>query len=79
MPRTARACSGGYTYHDLKRGNARATVFHEPDDNEAFIEVMAEASVRIPMLCGAGTWVAPGAGTWVARRARSSLHPPVRL
>jgi hypothetical protein len=32
MPRTARACSGGYTYHVLNRGNARATVFHKPDD-----------------------------------------------
>ena len=49
MPRTARACSGGYTYHILNRGNARATVFHKPDDYEAFVDMMAEASVRTPM------------------------------
>jgi putative transposase len=40
---------GGYTFHVLNRGNARATVFHKPDDYEAFIEMMAEASVRTPM------------------------------
>jgi putative transposase len=49
MPRTARACSGGYTYHVLNRGNARATVFHKPGDYDAFIEIIAEASLRHPM------------------------------
>ena len=49
MPRTARACLGGYTYHVLNRGNARATVFHKPADYDAFIEMMAEASLRHPM------------------------------
>jgi putative transposase len=49
MPRTARACSGGYTYHVLNRGNAQATVFHKPADYETFVDMMAEASVRIPM------------------------------
>ncbi len=46
MPRTARSCPGGYTYHVLNRGNARATVFHGSDDDEALLEVMAEASIR---------------------------------
>ena len=49
MPRTARSCSGGYTYHVLNRGNARATVFHKPDDFDAFLDLMAESSVRTPM------------------------------
>ncbi len=49
MPRTARACVGGYTYHVLNRGNARATVFHKPDDFDAFLAMMAEASIRVPM------------------------------
>jgi putative transposase len=49
LPRTARACSGGYTYHVLNRGNARSTVFHKAEDYGAFIEMMAEASVRVPM------------------------------
>jgi putative transposase len=49
MPRTARGSVGGYSYHVLNRGNARSTVFHKPDDYRAFVEIMAEASVRIPM------------------------------
>ena len=49
MPRSARSCPGGYTYHVLNRGNARAAVFHGSDDDHAFIEVMAEASIRAPM------------------------------
>ena len=49
MPRTARAGAGGYTYHVLNRGNARATVFHKPDDYDAFVDMMAEAGLRVPM------------------------------
>ncbi len=49
MPRTARSCLGGYTYHVLNRGNARATIFHKPADYDAFLEMIAEASVRVPM------------------------------
>ena len=30
-------------------GNARATVFHKPDDFDAFLDLMAESSVRTPM------------------------------
>ena len=49
MPRTARASVGGYCYHVLNRGNARAEVFHRPGDYEAFLDTLAEASIRIPM------------------------------
>jgi len=49
MPRTSRSCPGGYTYHVLNRGNARTTVFHKPEDYDAFLDLMAEAAVRRPM------------------------------
>ena len=49
MPRTARSCSGGYTYHVLNRGNAAGAVFHGADDYDAFLDLMAESSVRTPM------------------------------
>src|SRR5271157_2038460 len=49
MPRTSRAPAGGYCYHVLNRGNARSRVFHKEGDFEAFVEIMAEASLRHPM------------------------------
>ena len=49
MARRSRACPGRFTYHVLNRGNARAEVFHTPDDHEAFIKLMAEAFLRKPM------------------------------
>jgi putative transposase len=49
MPRTARASEAGYCYHVLNRGNARSEVFHKPEDYEAFLRAVGEASVRLPM------------------------------
>jgi putative transposase len=49
MPRTSRASAAGYSYHVVNRGNARGQVFHKPEDYDAFISMMAEACVRIPM------------------------------
>jgi putative transposase len=49
MPRTARASAAGYCYHALNRGNARAVVFHKDRDYEAFLEMIAEATLRVPM------------------------------
>ena len=49
MPRTVRASEGNLCYHVLNRGNGRAEVFHKDDDYVAFLEAMAEASVRLPM------------------------------
>ena len=37
MPRTARSCLGGYSYHVLNRGNARAIVFQKPYDSDALL------------------------------------------
>jgi putative transposase len=49
MPRTARSCPGGYTFHVLNRGNARTTIFHKPSDYDAFLDLMAEAALLVPM------------------------------
>jgi hypothetical protein len=47
MPRTARASLGNWCYHVLNRGNARAEVFHKPDDYAAFVGLFAPACERI--------------------------------
>ncbi len=49
MPRTARASVGGICYHAINRGNAQATVFHEPSDYEAFVELIDRACQRLQM------------------------------
>jgi putative transposase len=49
MPRTARASAGGYCYHVINRGNARAAVFHKDEDYAAFLDAMVEAKARLPM------------------------------
>ncbi len=49
MPRTIRASQAGYCDHVLNRGNARAEVFHKPADHAAFLQIMAESSIRLPM------------------------------
>jgi putative transposase len=33
----------------LNRGNARAEVFHAPTDYDAFLDAVAEATLRVPM------------------------------
>jgi putative transposase len=49
MPRTARASVGEYCYHVINRGNARAEVFHAEGDYQAFLDLLSEASRRLPM------------------------------
>jgi putative transposase len=49
MPRTARASEAGFVYHVLNRGNARSEVFHKPADYAAFLQIIREASLRLPM------------------------------
>lgn len=49
MPRSSRASIGGICYHILNRGNAQAAVFHKDADYQAFVNLMAEASERLPM------------------------------
>lgn len=40
---------GGWVYHVLNRGNARAEVFHKPEDFDAFLALLAPACERLPM------------------------------
>jgi len=49
MPRTLRASEGGYCYHVLNRGNRRAEVFHKDGDYAAFLALVVEASIRLPV------------------------------
>lgn len=49
MPRTLRASAGGYGYYVLNRGNARSQIFHTDADYEAFLRLIAEAGLRVPM------------------------------
>lgn len=46
MPRIPRAQQGGYAYHVINRGNGRVTVFHKPQDYEAFLSLLGEAKKR---------------------------------
>jgi putative transposase len=46
MPRIPRGQQGGYAYHAINRVNGRATVFHKPQDYEAFLTLLAEAKQR---------------------------------
>ena len=43
MPRPPRADEAGGLYHALNRGNLRATIFHKPDDYDAFERILGEA------------------------------------
>jgi putative transposase len=49
MPRTARASVGGLCYHVINRGNARAPVFHDSSDYQAFVRLIGEACTRLPL------------------------------
>ena len=49
MPRTARASVGGLCYHVMNRGNARAVVFHDALDYQAFVRLIGEACIRLPL------------------------------
>ena len=46
MPRIPRGQQGGYAYHVINRGNGRTTVFHKPQDYEAFLSLLSEAKTR---------------------------------
>src|SRR4051794_1699226 len=49
MPRTARASAANYCYHVLNRGNQRARVFHKEGDYRAFVGLIGEAGLKVPM------------------------------
>jgi putative transposase len=49
MSRRQRFATGGYVYHVLNRGVARAATFEKDDDNHAFLKVIQEAPAECPM------------------------------
>src|SRR5438105_3336498 len=49
MSRPPRAIQPGLVYRVLNRGNARATVFHQAGDFDAFEHVLSEALDEVPM------------------------------
>lgn len=49
MPRQKRVDEAGIIYHALNRGNARQTIFHKAEDDEAFIRVLAEGLEKYPV------------------------------
>jgi putative transposase len=48
MPRRHRTATGGYVYHVLNRGVARATLFHKEGDYAAFERVLRQAKEEVP-------------------------------
>lgn len=49
MPRGKRLCPGGIAFQVLNRGNGRQTLFHGPADYEAFVRVVKETLLIVPM------------------------------
>jgi len=49
MPRGRRVFPGGTVFHVLNRGNSRQTLFHTPNDFDAFIRVMIESLLIVSM------------------------------
>src|SRR4051812_12658757 len=77
MPRTARASAGGYCYHVINRGNARAVVFRQDADYDAFVGLLRRGCARVPMRLVAfclmpnhfhlALWPDGGLSDWMAR------------
>jgi len=49
MPRGKRICPGGTAFHVLNRGNQRQTLFQSSCDYEAFVRVVQETLLIVPM------------------------------
>jgi len=49
MPRTNRIAPGGWVFHVLNRGNARAVIFEDEPDYRAFEAVVSETAERFRM------------------------------
>ena len=49
MPRPKRCCPGGTAFHVLNRGNRRRTLFSSSADYEAFVRVVQEALLIVPV------------------------------
>jgi putative transposase len=40
MPRIPRGQQAGFVYHVINRANGRATIFHKPQDYQAFLSIL---------------------------------------
>jgi putative transposase len=49
MPRNRRISPDGIVQHIVNRGDHRETLFHKPGDFRAFLAVMTETALRVPM------------------------------
>jgi len=49
MPRPKRTTAGDICYHVINRGNGRAVVFHKDGDYAAFVQLINEATERLPL------------------------------
>jgi putative transposase len=49
MARRRRVSPDGALHHVLNRGNRRETVFHKPEDYQAFFNLLCDATDRVPM------------------------------
>jgi putative transposase len=49
MPRIPRGQQAGFVYHVINRGSGRATIFHKPQDYQAFLSILALAKARHPV------------------------------
>jgi putative transposase len=49
MPRIPSGHQVGFVYHVINRGNGRATIFHKPQDYQAFLSILTLAKARHPV------------------------------
>ncbi len=50
MPRQPRSSRGGVVYHCLNRANGQQRLFLKPADYDAFVDLLAEATERVPVV-----------------------------
>ena len=49
MPRQKRVDEAGGIYHALNRGNSKQTIFHKPEDYQAFLRTLSEGLMKYPV------------------------------
>lgn len=50
MPRIPRGQVSGFAYHVINRGNGDATVFHKEEDYRTFLDLLAVAKAKHPVM-----------------------------
>jgi REP element-mobilizing transposase RayT len=49
MPKSKRVCPAGEVFHVLNRAVARLTIFEKPEDYDAFLRVLDETWLEVPL------------------------------